>query len=233
MNQITFQSTFDTPTVKMGNLNELGCTPDGRIWEYLKTTEIVSQYMVVANPANTNVDTVSSSENGAGQVVFITEAAAGWTVGDYEDHWILIDDGTGEGQLGKVKSNVAATLELYVDYAFGTDLDVADSDMVIRHHPDAEKTPVTTLLTPMKGVAQVTFASGDYGWFLKRGIGGVLGGAAMTINTMISPGDNTEGTAITIPVATGDEFGEYSVVGRVLVANANADKAALVDINIR
>ena len=114
-----------------------------------------------------------------------------------------------------------------------TALAVADSGIAIRHYTDAEKSPVTTLLTPLKGVAQVSFASGDYGWFLKRGIGGVLGGAAMTINTLISPGDDTEGTAITIPVAAGDEFGEYSVVGRVLVANSAADLAALVDVNIR
>lgn len=233
MKQITFQSVFDTPSVKLSNLNGQGQTPDGRIWEYLYATEIITKHMVVSNPANTTVTTVSSSQNAASQNVFITEASAGWTVGAYEDHWVAVNTGTGTGQIAKIKGNTTDTLELYVDYALATALAVADSGIAIRHEPDAEKTPITTLLTPMKGVAQVTFASGDYGWFLKKGIGGVLGGAAMTINTMISPGDDTEGTAITIPTAAGDEFGEYSVVGRVLVANSAADLAALVDVNIR
>ena len=233
MKIITFQSTFDTPTVKMGNMNEQGQTPDGRIWEYLKATEIITKYMVVANPVNTTVATVSSSQNGQSQNVYITEASAGWTVGAYQDHWLLVNAGTGVGQVAKIKDNTADTLELYTDYALATALAVADSGIAIRHEPDAEKTPISTLLTPMKGVAQVTFAADDYGWFLKKGIGGVSGGAAMTINTIISPGDDTEGYAITIPVAAGDEFGEYSVVGRVLVANTTDGDAALVDVNIR
>ena len=233
MKQITFQSVFDTPTVKLGKLNEIGITPDGREWEYLYATEAITKHMVVSNPANTTVATVSSSQNEASENVFITEAAAGWTVGAYEDHWVAVNTGTGTGQVAKIKGNTTTTLELYTDFALATALAVADSGIAIRHYTDAEKSPVTTLLTPLKGVAQVSFASGDYGWFLKRGIGGVLGGAAMTINTLISPGDDTEGTAITIPVAAGDEFGEYSVVGRVLVANSAADIAALVDVNIR
>src|SRR3990167_4542926 len=159
MQIIGFQSVFDTPTVKESRLNSQAMTQDGRIWEYLKATEAISQYMVVSNPANTDVDTVSSSQNGASQNVYITEGSAGWTVGDYQDHWFLVDDGTGEGQLAKIKDNNADTLEMYVDYAFATAMDVADSDIVIRHEPDAEKVAITVLTTPCKGGAQVAFAS--------------------------------------------------------------------------
>lgn len=186
--------------------------------------------MVVSNPANTDVDTVSSSTNSSSQVVYITEGSAGWTVGDYQDHWVIVDDGTGEGQLGKIKDNSTDTLELYVDYAFGTALAVADSDIVIRHEPDAEKIPVTTLVTPLKGVAQVAFASADYGWFLKRGIGGVLAGEVITINVSLTSGDDTEGTAEIGDTAKG--LFDENHIGRCLVANTTADKAALVDVNI-
>jgi len=231
MKLINFQSIFDTPTVKMGSMNELGCTPDGRIWEYMKTTEIISQFMTVSNPANLDVDTVASSTNKAGQSVYILEAGAAWTAGAYQDHWFLVDDGTGEGQGGKIKDNTADTLELYTDYALGTALTVAGvSDIVIRHEPDAEKIPITVEETPVKGVAQVAFASGDYGWFLKRGIGFVLAGEAITINIGITPGDNTEGTAIKSTTTEG-AFDANSFA-RCLVANANADKACMADINI-
>ena len=230
MKQINFQSVFDTPSVKLGKLNEHGQTPDGRVWEYLYATEAITKHMVVSSPANTTVTTVSSSQNADSQNVYITEASAGWTVGAYEDHWVAVNTGTGTGQVAKVKSNTVDTLELYVDYALATALAVADSGIAIRHEPDAEKVPVTTEITPLKGVAQVTFASADYGWFLKRGIGGVLCGAAVTINYSITSGDDTEGTAITGTTAKG--LMDENYIGRVLVANSAADLAALVDINI-
>ena len=230
MNQITFQSVFGVSTVAKSKLNSQGQTPDGRVWEYMKATEAISQYMIVSNPANTDVDTVSSSTNDRSQIVYITEASAGWTAGDYQDHWILVDDGTGEGQLGKVKDNTADTLELYPEFAFGTAMAVTDSDIVIRHYPDAEKIAITTLVTPPKGVAQIAFASADYGWFLKRGVGGVLAGEVITINTSLTPGDDTEGTAEIGDTAKG--LFDEAYIGRCLIANTTADKAALVEVNI-
>ena len=213
-------------------MNAIGQTPDGRIWEYLYATEAIAQYLVASNPANTEVDTLSSaaSSQDAAKYTFITEGSAGWTVGAYQDHWVVVDDGTGEGQLGKIKDNTKDTLELYFDHAFTTALDVTDSDITIRHEPDAELVAITATGTALKGVAQVAFAAYDYGWFLKRGIGGVVGGAAMTINMPCSPGGATEGYALV--VAAGAHLEDYSVVGRVLVANTTAAKATLVDINI-
>jgi len=230
MQNITFQSLFSTPTVKESRLNSQGMDPYGRIFEYLKATEAISQYMIVSNPANTDVDTVSSSADGDSDKVYITEGSAGWTVGDYQDHWGIVDSGTGVGQIFKIKDNTADTLELYKDYKLTTALAVADSDIVIRHEPDAEKVAVTVEKTPLKGVAQVAFASADYGWFLKRGIGGVLLGGAGTINVTIKPGDDTEGTGAI--VADGNDLFDISVIGRILVASDTADKANLVDVNI-
>lgn len=230
MKQITFQSVFDTPSVKQATLNSVAQTPDGRVWKYLYATEAITKHMVVSRPANTTVTTVSSSQNGKSQNVYITEASAGWTVGAYQDHWVAVNTGTGTGQLAKIKDNTTDTLELYEDYALATALSVADSGIAIVHEPDAEKVPITNTDTPLQGVAQATFASGDYGYFLIRGIGGVLGGAAMTISKTITPGDDTEGTAI---VSTnGADVYDVSLVGRVLVANSAADLAAIVDVNI-
>lgn len=231
MKQITFASVFDTPTIRESNLESEAQTPDGRIWVYLKATEAISQYMVVSNPANTAVTTVSSSTNGLGQIVYITEASAGWTAGDYQDHWAIIISGTGEGQVAKIKDNTTDTLELYPEYAFATALAVASSAVTIRHAPDAEKVAVTTDITPCKGVAQVAFSSADYGYFLKHGTGGVLAGAVITINVSMHPGDDTEGT-VDIGVTTKGEFDE-NTIGRCLVANTTADKACLAFIDIR
>ena len=232
MREILFQSIFDTPAQPQANLNAVGQTPDGRVWEYLYATEAISQYMVVSAPANLDVDTVSSaaSSQDAAKYVYITEGSAGWTVGAYQDHWVVVDDGTGEGQLGKIKDNTADTLELYFDHAFTTALAVADSDIVVRHEPDAEKVAITVLVTPLKGVAQVAVASADYAWYLKRGIGGVLCGEAITINVAAWPGDDTEGTVEICDTTQG--LFDTAVVGRCLVASTTADKATLFDVNI-
>lgn len=229
MKNITFQSVFDTPTVPLSELGELAVTPDGRIWRYLKATEAISQYMVVTRPANTAVATVSSSSNGASQVVYITEGSAGWTVADYQNHWGLVYTGTGEGQVFKIKDNTADTLELYEDYALATSLAVATSGITIVHEYDAEKSAVTTAITTPRGVAQVAFASADYGYFLVHGIGGVLAGEAITINVTATPGDDTEGST-KISVTAKGTFDE-AAVARCLVANASADTAFLGYVN--
>ena len=236
MKIINFQSVFDTPTVPLSKLNEQGQTPDGRVWEYLKATEAITKHMIVSNPANTTVATVSSSQNAALQNVYISESSASWTAGQFQDHWLLVNAGTGSGQVAKIKDNTycstsAGTIELYVDYALATALAVADSGIEIRHEPDAEMCAITVLNTPLKGVAQVTFAASDYGWFLKKGIGGVIvGTAAATINELLTAGGATEGYALNI--AANETADDASYVGRVLVANSAASLAALVDVNI-
>lgn len=230
MKNIGFQAIFDTPDVKQGDLRGEYQTPDGNVYTYLVTTEAIDQYMVVSSPANLDVDTVSSAANSLGEIIFITEASAGWTAGAYQDHWMIVDDGTGAGQTAKIKDNTADTLELYPEWALATALAVGDSDIVIRHAYDAEKVPVTVEETPCLGVAQTAFASGDYGYFLKRGVGGVLAGEAITINIGFTPGDNTEGTVIKATTTEGSF--DSNTLGRCLVANASNDKAFLADVNI-
>ena len=233
MNNITFQSVFDTPATREGKMNAQAQTPDGRIWEYLYATEAITKHMVVSRPANTGVDTVSSaaSASDSTKYVYITEASAGWTAQAYQDHWVVVDSGTGVGQLGLIKDNTTDTLELYFDYAFTSVLAVADSDITIVHQPDAEKTPTTNQYTQVQGVAQVSFASGDYGWFLKKGIGGVLLGAAGTVNYWCCPGDDTEGHAVNMDAA--DTLEEMSPIGKIIAAADTADKASLVYVNIQ
>jgi hypothetical protein len=232
MKQITFQSVFDTPTVKMGNFNELGVTPDGRIWEYAYASEAITKHMIVSTPAVTGVDTVSSAAatDDSTKYIYITEASAGWTVGAYQDYWVMVDSGTGVGQVGKVKTNTTDTLELYRDHAFTTALAVADSDITLVPTPQVEKSPITNVYTPCRGVAQVTFASGDYGWFLRRGIGGVLMGEAATVSRGITPGDDTEGTGAVVD--DGDDLYDATLIGYCIAAQDTADKACMAQVNV-
>lgn len=230
MKQITFQSVFSQLAAsEAGRVGEQAQTPDGRVWVLSKASEAITKHMVVSRPGNTTVTSVSSSQNSRSQSVYITKASAGWTVGAYQDAWVAVNTGTGTGQVAKIKDNTADTLELYEDYALATALTVAGSSgIAIVLDNQVEKVPITSKITPVVGVAQISFTSAYYGYFLKRGVGGVLAGEAITINENCTPGDDTEGEVILGITAKGPF--DAANVGRCLVANSAADLAALVDV---
>lgn len=232
MQQITFQNVLKTSTSPFGAiLGARATTPDGSEWVYTKANEAVTKGMIVVPVAITEAETVSSSTNGAGQIVYITEASAGWTAGAFENAWVVVDDGTGEGQFGKVKSNTADTLELYPQWAFSTALAVSDSDIAIsRYLTLSEKSAITDKHQNAVGAAQVNFAANDYGWVLRRGPGGVTAGEVLTNDRSFVTGDDTEGYVLKGVTAMG-AFDEQAL-GTVLFANTTVDKNALVMMNI-
>lgn len=231
MRTITFQNVLQASTTQQAGLGDQAVTPDGRSWRYVKANEAISLGHATTRTANVDVDTVASSTNGAGQSVFITEASAGWTPGDYDNAWGLVDDGTGAGQFFKIKRNTTDTLELYEEYALSTALTVAAADDIVIVRPYlAEKTAITVLHQVPIGGAQVAIASASYGWVLERGPGVIIAGAALVANELCTPGDDTEGEVIT--VASGETADDASYFGRCLVANASADKGAMIDYNV-
>lgn len=229
MNRITFQAVTDTPTSPSFKLGERGATPDGREWVYIKAAEAISAAKVCI-PASTSVDLVSSSSDAQGRRVYITKASAGWTVGAFEDQWAYIDDGTGRGQLGKIKTNTTDTVELYPEFALGTALSVVDSDLTITGPYNCSNSAITVKIQGAVGIAQTAFASGDYGWILTRGEGRVLAGEALTAGGSFVTGDDTTGQVVKGTTAKG-EFDEQTL-GYCRVANAAADVAAEVWVNI-
>ncbi len=229
MRIITFQKVLQESEQAQATLGERVVTEDGREWTYVRANEAVLKGHVVTRTANTDVDTVYTSQNAASQNVFITEASAGWTVGAYQNGYGLVDDGTGEGQFFKIKDNSADTLEVYEDYALSTALTVAAADDIVIVQPFlAEKVAITTKNQICIGVAQVLFTTQYYGWVLSRGIGQVLPGATLTANSLCGPGDDAEGEVETY--GNGSTVEDESIVGRVLVANTTDDKMAMIEV---
>lgn len=113
MIQIDFQSVLQT-TTSAGQIG-LGTnaqTPDGREWVYVKANSALAKGSVAVPVAQTAVDLVSSSADSQGRLVYITKASAGWTAGAFAEGWVIVDDGTGVGQAGKIVSNTSDTREL-------------------------------------------------------------------------------------------------------------------------
>jgi hypothetical protein len=230
MNQISFQSAYSTQDAPQVAIGQRASTPDGREWQYVKANSALAKGSVAVPVAVTAVDTVSSSTDSQGRIVYITKASAGWTVGAFEGSWVVVDDGTGVGQTAKVIDNTTDTLVLAPETALTTALSVTDSDITIFSNSVVEKSAITDKVQRAVGIAQVAIAAGDYGWVLSRGIGAVLAGEALTVGKSFVTGDDTTGQVVKGTTAKGD-FDEQSL-GIALVANAAADQLALVRAQI-
>jgi hypothetical protein len=230
MNQITFQSVKDTETAPSFNVGQRASTPDGREWVYVKAAEAILANEAVVPDTVVSVDTVSSSTDSLERIVYITKASAGWTVGQFAEAWVYVDAGTGVGQAGRIKTNTVDTLELHPEFAFSTALSVSDSDITIREPFHVDAAAITSKIQGCVGIAQTAIASASYGWVLTRGVGTVLAGESLVVGAGFSTGDNTEGTVQKCITAEGPF--DVQALGYCLVANASADTAALVWVEI-
>lgn len=231
MNQISFQSAYQVTTAPVFKKGERASTPDGREWVYVKANSALAKGSVAVPDAVTAVDLCSSSTDALSRIVYITKASAGWTVGQFEDGWVVVDQGTGVGQTAKIQSNSTDTLYLYPETALTTALAVADSDITIRTMAEVDKAAVTVKIQSAVGIAQFAFAAADFGWLLTNGEGAVLAGEVLIIGSNFVTGDDTTGQVVKGTTAKGP-FDEQSL-GISLVANDAADQLALVRVNIR
>jgi len=231
MNQITFQSALQTVTTQGAFApGQRAMTPDGREWVYVKADTALAKGSVAVPNAVASADTVSCSADAQGRYVYITEASAGWTAGAYAGGWVVVDDGTGVGQLAKIIDNTADTLILDPAYALSTALAVATSDITIMTPFLVDKAAVTSKIQQATGIAQVAFTAGDYGWLLTKGDGSVLAGEALTVGCGFVTGDDTTGQVVKATTAKGP-YDEQNL-GYCRVANAAADQLTHVYVNI-
>lgn len=231
MMKISFQDVRQTTTAQGQTApGQVAQTPDGATWIYVKAAEALKKSDVAVPITAVGVDTVSSSTNNLGQIVYITEASAGWTVGAYAGAYGVVDDGTGVGQVFKVQDNTVDTLILYPAYALTTALAVATSDITLTFPNKVEMAAISDKAQQATGIAQVAFAINEYGWLLKQGTGRAVAGEALTVDLSFVTGDDTEGQVLKGTTAKGAFDEQY--LGYCRVANASVDQGALVYVNI-
>lgn len=233
MNQISFQNVYQTITqrgeFKLGQRAE---TPDGREWVFVKAAGAVGKNLIaIPNTVTTSSAATSSSTDQQGRIVYLANAAASYTVGQFEDAIGLVSAGTGTGQSYKVRTNNATTLTLYPETALTTALSVADSVTSILTANQVLIAAITSKVQSAVGATQTAFSSGDYGWLLTEGDGGVIPGEVLVIGKNFTTGDDTAGEVIK-GIATNGPFDAQSL-GFALVANSAADVGALVRFEIR
>jgi len=233
MNQITFQSVYQTTTNRGTSKNgERGMTPDGREWVFGRAQSAVGTAgFIVVPDAVTAADLWSSSTDSQGRIVYLTRAASTMTVGQFEDGIGVVDDGTGVGQTFKIRTNSATTLTLYPETALSTALDVADSDLTYHTMSYWDPAAVTDKVQMAQGGVQVAFAAADYGWALTEGDGRAVAGEVLVVGKSFVTGDDTAGEVVKGTTAKGG-FDEQDL-GYCIVANAGADQGVLVRYFVR
>ena len=231
MMKVSFQDVKQTTTAQGQTApGQVAQTPDGASWIYVKAGGAFSAGNVVIPSTEVQVETVSSSTDNQGRIVYITEASAGWTVGAYAGAYGIVDDGTGVGQVFKVMDNTTDTLILFPSYALTTALAVGSSDITLTFPNKVIIAAITDKAQQATGIAQVTFASGDYGWVLKQGTGRVVAGEVLTADLSFVTGDDTAGQVLKGTTAKGAFDEQY--LGYCRVANAGADQGTLVYVNV-
>ncbi len=227
MNQITFQSVYNTITARGEfKLGERGITPDGREWKFVKNNSTIALGNIVIPNTVSSADLWSSSSDQQGRKVYLTRAASSMTVGAFEDAIGVVDDGTGVGQTFKIRTNNGQTITLYPETALSTALSVVDSDLTWIGMADVIIAAVTSKVQMTQGAFQVAAASGDYGWILQQGDGRAVAGEVLVVGESFVSGDDTAGQVLKGTTAKGP-FDEQAL-GYAIVANASADQGALV-----
>jgi hypothetical protein len=227
MNQISFQSVYQTSTNRgTFKLGERACTPDGRVWKFVKNNSTIALGNIVIPNTVTSADTWSSSTDNQGRIVYLTDTGSSMTTGAFEDAIGVVDDGTGVGQTFKIQTNNATTLTLYPETALATALAVASSDLTYIGMANVIIAAVTSTVQMTQGAFQVAASDGDYGWILQQGDGRAVAGEVLVVGKSFVSGDDTAGQVIKGTTTKGG-FDEQDL-GYCIVANAGADQGVLV-----
>lgn len=194
----------------------------GNVYRYVQFKDAVAARGKIVITDTNDEDTLASSTD----LLQITQAGASWTSNQYAGYLIHINDGTGEGQVRRVRSNTATVLTL--EQALATALSVTDSDGIVFSASHCKIAAITTLIQAVQGVSLMAHTDEYFGWLQIGGVAEVLIGEAAAVNEYVTPGDDTTGQVKKL--GADETIDDVTIVGRVEVANANADKGVPVKL---
>lgn len=177
----------------------------------------------IANHQNQLIDaTTNVAANTAigSKRLYVDNGGTAAPVGIYDQGWLVIVDGTGEGQtLGVQHSAVAGTsadILLDLDDPLAVAVVAGTTEYALVHNPYNAFIEAAVKTRTAAGVAVRDLLTGDYGWLKTKGIVGALGGSAVTLGGRLTsdgttPGAVTDNTDVTT-VQTEVEIGQASII---------------------
>ena len=215
-------------------LGQRGSTPDGREWVYVQASVALAkgQLLIPVSDVTITATNASSGVNAINQIVYIYNAAGGWTPGQFEDQEFYVSAGTGIGQGGKISGNSSTALTLYPESALTVALDSTSVVQIVQ--PSIVKlSVVTSKVQRVVGCAQVAVPVNYYAWVLTEGDGYVtVGASTLTIGTNFTAGDGTTPGSAVVGVTGAGPFDAQNL-GYTLRPNTANNTNAWVRFLIR
>jgi len=217
------QEKIVTTTRREHSLGTLGVTPDGRWFRWAFSDGALGAGNLLQQKAPTTTHDMDLAVQAAAavgaQTISVTLEAGAATLDQYEDGFIHINDGAGEGHIYRIRSNpvAAASATLVVTLRQGDDvreaLTTATSLAGLTENPWKDvATHATTTVGMSAGVAPTEVADDSYFWAQVRGMCSVLVEGTLVIGETASPSTTTAG-AVT-PTNYGGTV-ESDIVGKV------------------
>jgi len=188
--------------------------PDGSLYRYGKAGEAIGAGQLAQNIlaiANHDMDLVcqASSAVGATSVTFTLGATAA-TANQYQDGWLYINDGPGEGHRYRIKDHLAVASAGVITVNLDEPNGIREAITVTTTLGGLMANPYSSALlyntTPDGipiGFAATELASGEFGWFQTRGYAAVWMQGTGVLGKVHVPGLTTSGS-VDVHVSTGD-----------------------------
>tara|TARA_R100000656_G_scaffold117960_1_gene91496 strand:+ start:1361 stop:2104 length:744 start_codon:yes stop_codon:yes gene_type:complete len=192
-----------TGTTQLHALSTRMVLPDGRIFYYGQTDGAQTAGAICQSAvgvANHDMDLAVNTASVGDKSLSVTLGGTAATEDQYKDGYVYVNDGTGEGNIYKIRqhdainSSAAGTINLYD----GDTIAVAFEDATIvglakNPYKDFVVYP-TTPTGHAVGVAATDFDDDDFGWLQTWGPAAVLCDVAFVIGNHVRVSDNTAGS---------------------------------------
>ncbi len=192
-----------TGTTQLHALSTRMMLPDGRIYRYGQTDGAQTAGAICQSAvgvANHDMDLAVNTASVGDKSLSVTLGGTAATEDQYKDGYVYVNDGTGEGNIYKIRqhdainSSAAGTINLYD----GDTIAVAFEDATIvglakNPYKDFVVYP-TTPTGHAVGVAATDFDDDDFGWLQTWGPAAVLCDVAFVIGNHVRVSDNTAGS---------------------------------------
>ena len=196
---------------KFGTIMEL---PDGSLYRYCLVGEAIGAGQLCQGPlaiANHDMDLAIAANAAVGASTFtITLGGTAATLNQYQDGWVYINDGAGEGHKYRLESSAVTgsggtftcTLEQQDTVAEALTSAASLAGLMANQYNGALLYNTTPDGVPT-GVAATEISNAEHGWLQTRGWGVVLAAGTQVIGKESVASLNTSG-AVDPHVATGD-----------------------------
>jgi len=192
-----------TGTTQLHALSTRMVLPDGRIFYYGQTDGAQTAGAICQSAvgvANHDMDLAVNTASVGDKSLSVTLGGTAATEDQYKDGYVYVNDGTGEGNIYKIRqhdainSSAAGTINLYDGDTIAVAFEAATLVGLVKNpYKDFIVYPTTTTGHAV-GVAATDFDDDDFGWLQTWGPAAVLCDVAFAIGNHVRVSDNTAGS---------------------------------------